>query len=232
MKKIILIFFCFPAFLFSQVKDTLIHTNVITDSIQYKYTISGEDTLSAMKMVYFQDENRYLLGFLPSKANNIYGLAIGLVGSESYCNVGNNKYTHGLNIQLGKGLFVPFQIQFIKDDIQENFIQSAYLVSDSSGSSIHNGIIISVFGNTTTQTNGIAISGFSTIGNRLNGIAINPIINAYNKVNGLVLGLFNYSQKVNGFQIGLINKTVKLKGLQIGLWNRSEKRSFPIINWN
>lgn len=49
----------------------------------------------------------YVIGFLPSQRANIYGLSLGLIGSEVYCNLTHKRNSHGVNFQLfGNGGFV------------------------------------------------------------------------------------------------------------------------------
>lgn len=56
-------------------------------------------------------QNRYVFGFLPSGANNVYGIAFGLIGSETRCDKPFTNKSHGLNVQiLGQGFFTPFYV--------------------------------------------------------------------------------------------------------------------------
>lgn len=179
--------------------------------------------------------NAYVFGFTPTAKHNIYGIAFGIIGSESICNLNYTRKSHGLNIQLiGQGVFIPFNYKnfsFDKLMSKENGFMYNNVILRESYRAIHNGILFSTFGTYTDQTNGLCISFLASLGYEMNGVAFNLFSNKYFRLNGIALGLVNHSGKVNGIQIGLVNKTVHLKGLQIGLWNVNSKRKLPIINW-
>jgi hypothetical protein len=183
-----------------------------------------------------KEKNKYVIGFIPSSADNIFGIAIGLIGSEASCNTPNNKYSHGLNFQIfGQGfiqVYYAFNPPF-KQAYTSNLIQNEIIQIDSSIKRVvHNGLIVSPFGTFTDQVNGVSISGFMSAGKKINGVSVNLLWNLYYKIDGLSMGAFNSSLEINGVQIGVINKTIDLKGIQLGLWNRNAKRSLPLINWN
>ncbi len=174
-------------------------------------------------------KNKYVLGLLPSKAHHIYGLAIGLIGSECMCSVTYKRYSHGLNIQIpGQGIlwtgmfiksFKPFEIKDHEKD-EATWVQSC-----------HNGLVLSLTGTFTSKINGISLSPWMSRGYVHNGIAFNLVFNNYAFFNGVAIALKNQNYNMKGLQIGLMNTSKKLKGIQIGLWNKNEKRSLPIINW-
>ena len=59
--------------------------------------------------------NRYVVWLLPSLATNIYGIAIGPIGSEAFCQRPYTKYSHGLNIQIpGQGILQTFYVNKMK----------------------------------------------------------------------------------------------------------------------
>ncbi|MCX7863188.1 MAG: hypothetical protein N2449_09375 [Bacteroidales bacterium] len=169
--------------------------------------------------------SKYVLGFLPSTAHNIYGIAIGPVGSEAFCNINYTRKSHGINIQIpGQGLFLLFF--FFSNKIIENNNDTLQFYK-----SIHNGMLLSILGSTTEKVNGVNISPFMSAGKSLNGVSINLLWNAYGNVKGVSIGFMNSANIVKGVQIGLINKSHKLKGFQIGLINKNDKRLMPIMNW-
>lgn len=53
---------------------------------------SQSDSLKFDKLA----KNRYGIWLIPSPSKNISGIAIGLVGSETICNLPYTKYSHGL----------------------------------------------------------------------------------------------------------------------------------------
>ncbi len=181
---------------------------------------------------YYRARDRYLIGFMPSAAENIYGIAIGPVGSEAICNRPYTKRSHGINIQLiGQGIFQAF---YIRQTEKVKLLSGDTVPGRDSivVRSLHNGLLISSFGTFTSQLNGLSISPWMSMGQKVNGISLNLIWNFYHKVNGLSIGLFNDTGTSHGLQIGLFNNSKKLKGIQIGLWNKNDKRSLPLINWD
>jgi len=212
MKKIIALFIIFSSAIisFSQSVDTLILDK--------------------------KEKNRYVIWLIPASAKNIYGLAIGPIGSESICKAHYTKYSHGINLQLiGQGLFQTFYISklhfndfYLSDSMQFN--ENSYETLPIR--SMHNGLLISPFGTFTDKVNGFSFSLWMSMGRKVNGISFNLLWNLYSHVNGLSIGFFNHEVIMKGLQIGLINKTLNLNGIQFGLWNKNERRSLPFINWN
>jgi hypothetical protein len=179
-------------------------------------------------------KNRYVIRLIPSAAKNIYGLAIGPVGSEAICNRPYTKYSHGLNLQIpGQGLFQVFYINKVDDHFFAGSDTGRIVFQDTIPErAVHNGLLISVLGTFTDQVNGISISLWMSMGKKVNGLSFNLLWNLYSEINGVSFGLVNYAGAIKGIQIGLINKTKEIRGFQFGLWNINEKRSLPFINWN
>lgn len=179
--------------------------------------------------------DRFVIWFIPSASTNIYGIAIGPVGSEAICNRPYTKYSHGLNLQIpGQGVLQTFYINKIKlKDFKNNENSDSLVMHDTIPyRAVHNGLIISPLGTFTDQVNGISFSLWMSMGKKINGVSFNLLWNFYEQINGITIGFVNHTAKTSGVQIGLFNKTMKLKGLQFGLWNKNEKRSLPIVNWN
>jgi hypothetical protein len=180
-------------------------------------------------------KDRYVIWLIPSAASNIYGIAIGPVGSEAICNRPYTKYSHGLNLQIpGQGIFQTFYIhKGMKNLLIDSKDSTSFFAHDTLPKRAqHNGILISPLGTFTPQVNGISLSCWMSLGNCINGLSINLLWNLYNRINGVSIGFVNHSVGVRGLQIGLFNKTRELKGFQLGLWNMNKKRSLPILNWN
>ncbi len=181
-----------------------------------------------------KNNNSFGFRIIPSVKDNIYGVAIGLVGSETICNVKNTKKSHGLNIQLiGQGLFIllnPNSFKY-KNIMKISNAQNLFSESTMNFKSLHNGLLISTFGTFTDVSNGIVFSGLSSLGYLLNGFAFNLICAKYIQLKGVSISISNESYSVKGLQIGLINRTSKIKGLQFGLWNVNENRKLPFFNW-
>lgn len=180
-------------------------------------------------------KDRYVIWLIPSAASNIYGIAIGPVGSEAICNRPYTKYSHGLNLQIpGQGIFQTF---YINKGINKAFITGKDSASFFNYDTLpkrakHNGILISPFGTFTDEVNGISLSCWMSMGGNINGLSFNLLWNVYNRINGVSVGFVNHAADVRGLQIGLFNKTGELKGFQFGLWNMNEKRSLPVLNWD
>jgi hypothetical protein len=180
-------------------------------------------------------KNRYVIWMIPSAASNIYGIAIGPVGSESVCNRPYTKYSHGINIQfIGQGIFQVFYIKYVNfEDFNLSAGEDSGFFSDTlSKRAIHNGILLSSFGTFTDQVNGISFSPWMSMGKQINGVSINLLWNRYERINGVSIGLVNHAVVSKGLQIGLVNKAKKNRGFQFGLWNKNEKRSLPLVNWS
>lgn len=188
-----------------------------------KISFSQSDSINLDK----NQIDRFVFGFIPSVATNIYGIALGPVGSEAICNKPYTKYSHGLNLQLlGQGFFQIFYIKTLQFD-------DFHWMSDTVPKrAVHNGLLISPLGTFTDQINGVSFSLWMSMGKKINGLSFNFFWNLYEEINGVSIALVNHVTKVNGMQIGLLNKTKNLRGFQIGLWNQNEKRSLPILNWN
>jgi len=201
-------------------------------------------TENAMAQTHFTNpdsvhaKNKYIIGFLPSRAKNLYGIAIGPIGSECICHLPYTRNSHGLNIQIGQGIYQTFWIGRWHLDSNDSDIDSshtAYRVQNNEAplkKVVHNGILLSVFGTFSDQVNGISSSLWMSTNRTVNGLSVNLLWNIQQKINGAVIGLVNTTLKTNGVQIGVYNRSVRLKGFQFGIWNVNEKRSLPLINWN
>lgn len=207
------------------------------------YTLMAKDHVFQKVLLDTYDQNKFNLAFkikpnnayvfhlIPSVKDNIYGIAIGPIGSEAICNVIKLRRTHGINIQLiGQGLFIPmnrneFAFERILLPLDSSFF------STENTRALHNGLLLSTTGTYTDITNGLVLSAGCSFGRKVNGFAFNLFCNKYYIVNGVELGIQNQAHKVNGLQIGLFNRCVEINGLQIGLWNVNEKRKLPLINW-
>jgi hypothetical protein len=182
-----------------------------------------------------RERNRYVAWLLPSAAKNIYGIALGPIGSEAICNLNYTRYSHGINIQIpGQGFFQTFYIKKIKfKDLGGKDNEMGFYTNDTVPKrAVHNGIVVSLTGTFTDCINGISVSPWMSMGKDVNGVSFNLLWNVYYKINGVSVGFVNFSVETKGVQIGLVNKTKRLRGIQVGLWNKNEKRSLPLINWN
>lgn len=217
---------------------------VIIITIPNGYSLSISDSLANDPLK--KPKNFYVLGFIPSRAQNIYGIAVGPVGSEIFCDKPYTQTVDGIGIQIiGQGVFQIFYLflgghytfKSYYESKNENATRLAldslmFLIDTTLKRVLYNGLVLSPFGTYSNQINGASISAWMSIGNYVNGISFNLLWNSITKVNGLSVGCANDALIVNGAQVGLINRTYDIKGIQIGLWNKNRKRSLPIINWN
>jgi len=205
-------------------------------AIVFDISVSAQNTCKINDTV--RTQNRYVLGLLPSRAKNLYGIAIGPIGSECFCYLPYTRKSYGLNIQIGQGIFQTFMINRWHLDNYANFADSLIKPDILQKNElplkkvVHNGILLSVFGTFSDQINGISSSLWMSSNRSVNGLSVNLLWNIQQKINGAVIGLVNTTIKTNGIQIGLYNKSIRLKGLQLGIWNVNEKRSLPLINWS
>lgn len=180
-------------------------------------------------------KQRNIVGLLPSKFEVINGIAVGLVGSEVYCDYKISKISNGLNLQIGQGLFLsPFLLYnmsyLYKKD--KEYIDSIIISSETTYyKAKHNGLILSIFGSATDKINGMSLSGFFSIHKIFNGFSFSLLGLNHYKMNGVSISIINKSIITNGLQIGIYNNSLELKGIQLGLLNRNKKRTLPIINW-
>ena len=154
-------------------------------------------------------KNRYILGFLPSQASNIYGLALGLIGSEVRCDKYYTKNSHGINLQvLGQGLFTPFFV-FNRDLNWSNSKSDSIIYGDSTNIKrvVHNGLLISAFGTFSEDINGVSVSPWMSMNHKINGLSLNLLINSTHTLNGMTIGLYNSTYFTKGVQFGLFNQT-------------------------
>lgn len=212
--------------------------------IPSSYSISISDSVDNKAIK--KPKNFYILGLIPSRAKNIYGIALGPVGSEVFCDKPYTQTVDGVGIQvIGQGIFSIFYLCFGGHSTFKTYYKSKnttatrlaldslmFVMDTTLKRVLYNGIVLSPFGTYSNQINGVSFSAWMSMGTYVNGISFNLLWNVITKVNGLSVGLSNDALILHGAQIGLINRTYDIKGIQIGLWNKNRKRSLPIINWN
>ena len=205
-------------------------------AIVFDISVSAQNTCKINDTV--RTQNRYVLGLLPSRSKNLYGIAIGPIGSECFCYLPYTRNSNGLNIQLGQGIFQTFMIKSWNLDKYTEIIDSLNNADILHSKSIplkkviHNGILLAVFGTFSDQINGISCSAWMSSNRIVNGLSFNLLWNIQQTINGAVIGIANTTIKTYGVQAGLYNKSVKLKGFQFGIWNVNEKKTLPLVNWN
>ena len=136
------------------------------------FSFSQSDSLEFDKKA----KDHYVVWLIPSASRNIYGIAIGLVGSEAICNRPYTKYSHGLNLQIpGQGFFQTFYINKMRfNDFHSNEnLDSLSLQDTLPKRAIHNGLLISPFGTFTDQVNGVSFSLWMSMGKKINGLSFN-----------------------------------------------------------
>lgn len=185
---------------------------------------------------------RNIIGFVPSKADNINGWAIGweMISGHDKDLLINGAYTNLSPFQIYWGaVLTVFSIAAIFGS-KEGF---NFETSDSTIYGIYsekswinfnktlNGISVSVVDDAgRAKINGLEISLITQHTGCSNGVSLSGIFNSKTQFNGLMTGIMNLSEQGNGVQIGLVNNCGSLNGVQIGLINRSEKRLLPLVN--
>jgi hypothetical protein len=180
-------------------------------------------------------KSQNIIGFLPSKYSKINGLAIGIIGSETYCDYKISKISNGLNLQIGQGLFILpilfYDISYLNHK-SKVFVDSLILNQDTAYyKAKHNGLLISMFGSATDRINGVTISSIFSLHKKTNGLSVSALGNLIYTMNGISISIINKTVKTRGIQIGLYNSATELNGVQIGLINRSKNRFMPLINF-
>ncbi len=171
--------------------------------------------------------NKYVIALIPSAADNIYGIALGPIGSETVCDPANTKRSHGLNLQIfGNGIFQAFMIG------KEKFNDLLPSSDTMRIGSVHNGLLFAPFGTRTSVINGISSSLWMSSVKKMNGLSIDLLWNRCIQVKGLAIAAVNEAVSLKGVQLGIMNRCRESAGVQIGLWNRNEKRALPFFNWN
>lgn len=173
--------------------------------------------------------------FLPSKAACINGIAIGIVGSEVYCDYKITKVSNGLNVQIGQGLLLSplllYSSNYLYKKPKINIDSILFETDTAYKKAIHKGLLLTAFGTATDELYGVELSGFLSAHKIINGLSINLIQTITHKLNGVSISIINRAIQTKGLQIGLFNSTVNLKGIQIGLWNRNGRRSLPLVSF-
>lgn len=186
-------------------------------------SLFGQSTINKKPMII---EVQNFVGFSPSKAKKINGLAI-KYWDEDF----SDKKINGIELDLNPlGVFFPFMV--IIHSIPP-FHHETPVLSKTPILKITNGIQFGLSNMEEAKINGIEFNVAGNFNTITNGISISPTINKHYKVSGISISpLGNFDAEIHGIQIGLFNKTDKLRGIQIGLWNKNSKRSLPFINWN
>ncbi|RLD27171.1 MAG: hypothetical protein DRI54_01520 [Bacteroidetes bacterium] len=187
---------------------------------------------------------RNVVGFAPSKANQINGWAIGWSSSvdDFHADIDsikiNGLYTNIPVIQaLIIGWMVPYAIGSIFNpktyvSLYENINSFPEYYSGIDDSM--NGVSISVFDfSDEFVVNGTQITLFYHDMAELNGFSLTIGGARYVSFDGVMIsGILNNTNQGKGVQLGLINRTKNMRGIQIGLWNRIGKRGLPFINFS
>lgn len=208
-----------------------LYTRMAQDLVFQKVLLDAYAQNKANLAFKIKPNNAYGFHLIPSVKDNIYGISLGPIGSETICNAIKLRRTHGINIQLiGQGFFIPMNRKEFDFDQILLPLDSLFFTTQNARA-LHNGLLLSTFGTYTDISNGIVLSAGCSFGRKVNGLAMNLFANKYYVANGVELGIQNQAHKLNGLQLGLFNRCVELNGLQIGLWNVNEKRKLPLINW-
>lgn len=167
---------------------------------------------------------------LPTRANQINGLAVGIHTGQLY---GRKLTINGLNINAD----VPAVFVSMMSSVMMLMKIPLASISDSADTDWYittiNGLSISMGGLMRGRNlNGIMLNGGMCSAMNARGIFVSGGYNIFTDFKGIsIAGLRNVAAKGRGLQIGLLNTCKHFKGLQIGLWNVNSKRKMPFINW-
>ena len=141
-------------------------------------------------------EIQNFIGFSPSKAKKINGLAI-KYWDEDF----SNKEINGIELELNPlGIFFPFMI--VIHSIPP-FYHEPPLLSKTPILKITNGIQFGLSNMEEAKISGIEFNLAGNFNTIVKGISISPTINKHYKVSGIsISSLGNFDAKVNGIQIG------------------------------
>jgi hypothetical protein len=186
----------------------------------------GQDSLKVDAV-----RNKKIIAFIPSKVDEINGLAIG-VWAQNLKTEKDSLKIKGINLEVNPLCFFGYISGNVSiDDIADD---AAFYQKRKNGLTDIDGLNVSIpgFFNTSSRINGFSLTPFTICAGEINGVSISGITNCSYNLNGVsICGIYNSSNAVRGVQIGLFNKAKKLHGIQIGLWNKNNKRSLPFINW-
>jgi hypothetical protein len=181
------------------------------------------------------------VGFVPSKANQINGLAIGwlFMGFHPFDNDGYEINGLYLNPSPVQAVFAAFAAPYLvlspllnrkRRKSQPKFDSITWNIAPAT--SKVNGVAIDLLElGDEVQVNGIQVSGLGHVMHGHRGVSLAGLFNASERARGFQLaGLFNSTDDMKGLQIGLVNTAVEMKGVQIGLWNQIGRRGFPLIH--
>jgi hypothetical protein len=197
-----------------------------TDSLS-----SGESSrYSKNKQYKFKGEVKNIIGFTPTKASYINGLALGYNTSPK----NNLLVVRGLNIEINPLPLLVSPLLLLHIIAHPNISNSFFPDSAKTNCFIHGLNISSLVGfdvKANTSINGINIAAVSSHGQQLNGVSISIASNRFYRYNGLLIaGISNIVNEGNGLQIALFNSCKDCHGVQIGLLNKMGKRTLPFIN--
>lgn len=167
---------------------------------------------------------------LPTRANVINGLALGLHTGQIY---GRQLTINGLNINAD----VPAVFVSMMSSVMMLMKIPLASISDSADTDWHitniNGLSVSMGGLMRCRNiNGLSLNGGMCAGMKARGLFVSGGYNVFTDFKGIsIAGLRNIAAKGRGIQIGLLNTCKHFKGLQIGLWNVNDKRKLPFLNW-
>ena len=183
---------------------------------------------------------RNLIGFTPSKAQIINGIAFGGIPNVKSPKSDSLKI-RGINIEInpilgtmavGYVIFGTLISPFSNStDAAELCNRNVFPDSVFSDNIKISGLNLGVLGSYGAgKVKGINLSLIGTFGYQINGLSTSIGLNLFYDFNGLLIGIQNKTNKGKGIQIGLFNYCNECKGIQIGLWNKMGKRTLPFIN--
>lgn len=211
--------------------------NLLYEENGFTYYFQGrtaKDTAQAVEKRPKKDDSifrsRNFAWVLPTRANEINGLAVGVHTGQLY---GRKLTINGLNISAD----VPAVFISMMSSMMMLMKIPLASISDSADNdwciTNINGLSVSMGGLLRGRNlNGIMFNGGMCSAMKARGIFVSGGYNMFTDFKGIsIAGLRNVAAKGRGLQIGLLNTCKHFRGLQIGLWNVNNKRKMPLLNW-
>ena len=193
------------------------------------FVIFSNAQTDSLKTNKIQGETRNILWVLPSKTEQINGIALSgwSVNWDWKGSFDETKLkVNGLNLEGN-----PLGFMFLMYLPESHFMKLKTLKEENTNYN-SNGLSLSFFGNiSVSEQNGASLGGIWSVSKKTNGITLAGLITQNYTVNGLSIAPINVNNSTNGIQIGVFNKSTKLKGFQFGIWNQNQCGNFPLMNF-
>jgi hypothetical protein len=178
-------------------------------------------------------QDRYVIWFMPSKAEAIHGIAINSWFSSAHFN--DDILINGAQVQISPIAVFPciYNIAALaQGSYLQGYIEKCNNLSPGKSRKTINGVNITIADWGIHKLNGCEINLMSSEVIYVNGVSISGLHNKNKERHGLAIaGVSNLSAESRGVEIALFNNSRDFRGVQLGIWNINHKRSLPILNF-